>query len=136
MRSPLAAFHNAIYTRLSTNVSSATTYAFIPASATLPYIFIDRKQQRDGGGNKDRHRHRVRLKLLIYTDSDDVNSLQAIIDDVETELSGSKLTLADSWAEISRSDVPDVDIYPAVHLDGSQGHAAEIYYDYLLLDIS
>ncbi len=133
MRSPLVPLHNAIYTLLDTNVTSAGTYSFVPNEPVYPYVFIERKDISNGGGNKARSRHNARVKLIVATNSKDINELQGIVDEVEQAFTLG-LTLSDNWSVVSQSDIPDVGAYPAQHFDGSQGHAAEIFYTLTLLD--
>ena len=134
MRSPLVALHNALYTALSGGVGSATTYAFIPNPPTYPYIFIDEKTISKDGGNKANNRYLVRSKLMVLTASDDINEVQAIVDEIAEDALSDTLTLNDNWSVFRQSEISEFRVFPANHLDGSQGHAAEIFSDFIILD--
>ena len=134
MRSPLVALHNALYTALSDNVSSASVYAFVPNPPSYPYVYIDEKTTGKDGGNKTSNRYMVRCKLLVVTDSDNINDVQGIIDEIVDTALSTTLTLTDNWTVYKQSEVSDVRAFPAQHFDGSQGHAAEIFYNFILLD--
>ncbi len=134
MRSPLVALHNALYTALNDNVASASTYAFVPTSPSYPYIFIDEKTIRKDGGNKTGNRYLVRSKLMVLTNSDSINDVQTIVDEIAEDALSTTLTLADNWTVYKQSEISEFRVFPANHLDGSQGHAAEIFNDFIILD--
>lgn len=134
MRSPLVPFHNALYTALSSGVTSATTYAFIPNPPVYPYIFIDEKNIQKDGGNKGRNRYLVRSKLMVLTNSADINSVQQIVDDIAENALSTDLVLDDNWTVFKQSEISEFRVFPANHLDGSQGYAAEIFNDFIILD--
>jgi len=134
MRSPLVALHNALYTALNDNVASASTYAFVPMSPSYPYIFIDEKQVRKDGGNKGRNRYLIRAKLVVLTNSDSINDVQVIVNEIAEDALSATLTLTDDWAVFKQSEISEFRVFPANHLDGSQGHAAEIFNDFIIID--
>ena len=134
MRSPLVALHNALYTALSDSVTSATTYAFVPRTPAYPYIFIDEKTVTKDGGNKGKNRYLVRAKLMVLTADDSINAVQGIVDEIAGDVLSSTLVLDDDWTMFKQSEISEFRVFPANHFDGSQGHAAEIYTDFMIID--
>ena len=132
MRSPLTSLHNALYTALD-GIVGLTAYSFVPQTATYPYVYIERKQSRPDVIVKNKVEHRIRVKLIVATNDKDISTVEGIIDDIEGTLD-TVLTLADDWSVVRYSLAPDVDIYPARNFDGTQGHAADIFYDFSILD--
>ena len=130
MSTPLVPFHNAMYTALDA-IDGLTAYSFLPESPSFPYVYIERKQVRGQDTNRSKVRHAVRSKLLIATNSKDINELQALIDSVEDAFVNG-ITLVGDWAVIMYSPVPDVDVFPVENYDGSQGHAAEVFHDFVI----
>ena len=135
MRSPLTDLHNALYTAMTDNISSATTYSFVPQAATYPYIYIERKQSRRSIVTTSSVEHTVRVKLIVATNDKDISVVEGIIGDIEAQLD-TVLTLSNNWTVVDQDDAPDVDVFPGQNFDGSQGHAADIFYNFTILDVS
>lgn len=132
MRSPLSDLHNALYTALD-GVSGLTAYSFVPASVSFPYAYIERKQSRPVVIVKSTTEHRIRVKLVIATNDKDISVIEGLIDSIEQALS-SNLALSNDWNVIRQSQAPEVDVFPGTNFDGSQGHAADVFYNFDILD--
>jgi len=132
MRSPLVPLHNALYTLLD-GISGVTAYSFVPQSPSYPYIYIERKQSRPDVIVKNMAEHNVRVKLIVATNSKDISVVKGIVDDIEGALDTS-ITLANSFSVVNQSLVPDTDVYPGLNFDGTQGHAADVFYNFSILD--
>jgi hypothetical protein len=129
MSSPLTPLHNALYTALD-GVSGLTAYSFLPTSPSYPYAYIGRKESRPQG-NKSKTRHAVRVQVILVTDTSNVNTLQGLVSSIETALVNG-VTPSGDWAVRQFTDVPDADVFPAQHYDGSQGYVAELFYEYII----
>lgn len=132
MRSPLTDLHNALYTALDA-IGSATAYSFVPLTPSYPYVYIERKQSRPEVITKNNAEHRVRVKLIVATIDKDISVVEGIIDDIEQALD-TTLTLTGDWSVVRQTLAPDVDVFPGQNFDGSQGHAADVFYDFSILD--
>lgn len=130
MSTPLVPFHNALYTTLDA-ISGLTAYSFVPDAPSFPYVYIERKQCRPQDTNRTRVRYAIRNKLIVVTNDKDINALAGWVDEIEDALSGG-LTLVGTWATRIYRTVPDSDIFPITNFDGSQGHAAEVFHDFII----
>lgn len=130
MSTPLVPFHNALYTALDA-ISGLTAYSFIPQSPSFPYVYIERKENRAQDTNRSQLRYNVRSKLLVVTNDDNINTLAGYVNDIEDALSGG-LTVT-GWSVVMYTLAPDVNVFPVQNYDGSQGHAAEVFHDFLMV---
>lgn len=134
MRSPLTSLHNALYTALD-GISGLVAYSFVPRQPSYPYVYIERKISRPEVIVKNKTEHRIRVKLVVATQDKDVSVVDGLMNSIESAMS-SNLALTDSWSIVRQSQVPEIDVFPANNVDGSQGHAAEVFYNFAILDQS
>lgn len=132
MRSPLWELHKSLYTALN-DISGLTAYSFIPQVVSYPYAYIERKESRPVFVVKGHTDHRIRVKLVVATNDEDISIIESTVNSIEAALA-TNLVLDDDWVVAGQSEVPEVDVFPATSFDGSQGHAAEIYYNFAIQD--
>ena len=106
----------------------------MPPTPSKPYVFMedeDANAIEDKGGGL----WVVNSRLTLFSDQEDSEELKTLCDSVVTSMS-SGVTISGSWVKVRQEQLASMRTSPAQTVDGTQGRAAEITYQFLIQESS